>query len=79
MNQFVDRSLSRLRALFGARVERLNWLADTSVKGLRQSYGLMVNYLYEPEAIEGQVEAYVATGKIHASASVRRQGRTLET
>jgi len=55
----------------GAKVERLNWLADTSAKGLRQSFGLMVNYLYEPDAIEGNVEAYVQTGRIAASAEVR--------
>src|SRR5690606_20162126 len=30
----------------GARLERLNWAADTSDKGLAQSCGLMVNYLY---------------------------------
>ncbi|NBQ76125.1 MAG: malonyl-CoA decarboxylase, partial [Acetobacteraceae bacterium] len=29
----------------GARVERLNWRADVSENGLRQSCGLMVNYL----------------------------------
>ncbi|CAM9392775.1 unnamed protein product [Choristocarpus tenellus] len=32
----------------GASVERVNWMADTSEKGLRQSFGLMVNYLYVP-------------------------------
>ena len=31
----------------GSRIERLNWLADTSAKGLAQSAGLMVNYLYK--------------------------------
>jgi malonyl-CoA decarboxylase len=31
----------------GARVERLNWLGDASPKGLQQSAGLMVNYLYK--------------------------------
>ena len=59
----------------GARIERINWLADTSAKGMKQSCGLMVNYLYDPEAIEANVEAFVATGKIPAAASVRRQGR----
>ena len=33
----------------GARLERINWLADTSAKGLRQSLGLMVNYVYALE------------------------------
>ena len=30
----------------GARIERLNWRADHSVKGIRESLGLMVNYQY---------------------------------
>lgn len=55
----------------GARVERLNFLADTSPKGLQQSFGMMVNYLYEPEDIEENVENLLSTGKIAASSSVR--------
>ncbi|MGB7987963.1 MAG: malonyl-CoA decarboxylase [Candidatus Methylophosphatis roskildensis] len=59
----------------GARVERLNWLADTSAKGFAQSYGLMVNYLYDPNAIEENVEAYSAQGQIAASAAIRRAAK----
>ena len=36
----------------GARVERLNWLGDVSPKGLQQSAGIMVNYLYRLGDIE---------------------------
>ncbi len=36
----------------GARLERLNLRADLSPKGLRQSHGLMVNYLYDLDRIE---------------------------
>lgn len=59
----------------GARIERINWLADTSPKGFRQSLGLMVNYVYDPEEIENNVEAYSNDGRITASASVRRLAR----
>lgn len=59
----------------GARVERLNCLADTSEKGLTQSYGMMVNYLYDPDAIEENVEALLREGKIAASSSVRHAAR----
>jgi len=58
----------------GARIERLNFLADTSAKGMAQSFGLMVNYLYDPKTIEDNVEAYAAEGRI-AAASLRRQAR----
>jgi malonyl-CoA decarboxylase len=54
----------------GAKLERINWLADASKKGLRQSLGLMVNYLYEPGAIEGNHEKF-ARGEIVASRHVR--------
>jgi malonyl-CoA decarboxylase len=36
----------------GARVERLNWAGDPSPKGLKQSFGLMVNYLYDPKRLD---------------------------
>lgn len=56
----------------GARVERLNFLADTSAKGFRQSFGLMVNYLYSPDDIEANLEAFASQGSIAMSAAVRR-------
>lgn len=56
----------------GARIERLNWLADTSRKGLAQSFGLMVNYRYVPDAIEDNVEAFVREGRIDEAPDVRR-------
>ncbi len=55
----------------GARIERLNWLADPSENGLRQSYGLMVNYLYRLSAIEDHHEAYRLNGDIKTSSAVR--------
>ena len=54
----------------GARLERINWLADASKKGLRESLGLMVNYLYEPGAIEDNHEKFIH-GEIAASRRVR--------
>jgi malonyl-CoA decarboxylase len=55
----------------GARVERLDWLADLSAKGLQQSAGLMVNYLYKLADIEGNHEAYTGEGRVSASAATR--------
>ena len=59
----------------GARVERINPLGDTSPNGFKQSYGLMVNYLYDPDGIEANVEAFARAGNIAASGTVRRAGR----
>jgi len=44
----------------GARIERLNWLADQGGRRLKQSAGLMVNYLYQPAEIEPNHEAYAS-------------------
>jgi malonyl-CoA decarboxylase len=55
----------------GARIERLNWLGDTSEKGLQQSAGMMVNYLYRLDRIETNHEAYRGEGKVAASSAVR--------
>jgi malonyl-CoA decarboxylase len=59
----------------GARAERLNWLADTSDKGIKESAGLMVNYLYDRDAIEANHEAYVGEGKRAASTALKRLAR----
>ncbi len=56
----------------GARLERLNHLGDVSANGLRQSHGLMVNYLYDLERIEANHEGYAERGDVAASAAVGR-------
>ncbi len=48
----------------GARLERINVAADLSAKGLQQSFGAMVNYLYEPRQLEQNHELYVDTGEV---------------
>ena len=59
----------------GARIERIDFLADVSAKGFRQSCGLMVNYLYDPGEIEQNVEAFVGEDRIAATAAIRRLAR----
>ena len=55
----------------GARLERLNWIADLSENGMKRSYGVMVNYHYKLSEIENNHEEYVTKIKIAASRSVR--------
>jgi malonyl-CoA decarboxylase len=59
----------------GARVEQLNWLGDVSVKGLQQSAGIMVNYLYRLGEIEANHEAYRGEGRVAASPALRSLAR----
>ena len=68
--------VSRFHLGNGARIERLNDLADSSLKGFRQSFGLMVNYLYAPDDIENNLEAFAREGTIAMSATIRRLART---
>jgi malonyl-CoA decarboxylase len=53
----------------GARVERLNWGGDPSAKGLKQSHGLMVNYLYDLKRLDKH-RTMLAQGKIPVSGQV---------
>ena len=53
----------------GARVERLNWGGDPSAKGLKQSYGLMVNYLYDLKRLDKH-RAMLVDGKIPLSSDL---------
>jgi malonyl-CoA decarboxylase len=56
----------------GARLERLNWPGDMSERGLREAYGLMVNYLYKLDDIEANHEAFATRNEVVASRDVRR-------
>ena len=53
----------------GARIERLNWAGDPSNKGLKQSYGLMVNYLYDLKRLDKH-RALIAQGQIPISSAI---------
>lgn len=60
----------------GARLERINWLADRSANGLGQSGGVMVNYLYALAEVEENHEAFSSHGAIAAGKPVRQLVRS---
>jgi malonyl-CoA decarboxylase len=60
----------------GARLEQLDWLGDTSERALAQSYGLMVNYLYDLDYIEQNHEAYAQQHAVVAASAVSRLVRS---
>ncbi|PIN11220.1 Malonyl-CoA decarboxylase [Handroanthus impetiginosus] len=55
----------------GAMIGRINWMADRSEKGLQQSAGIMVNYIYVVDHIEENAQLYFSKGQIQASDEVR--------
>lgn len=53
----------------GARLERINWMANANKAGLKESFGIMVNYLYDPATIEENHEVFVRERMVvHAKA-----------
>jgi malonyl-CoA decarboxylase len=62
----------------GARLERLDWLGDTSERAMKQAHGLMVNYLYDLDDIEKNHEAFAESRTVVASSAVQRHLRTVE-
>lgn len=69
-------SVARFHLGNGARLERIDWLGDTSPKGLRESASLMVNYLYRLDDIEKNHEAYADHYEIAASSAVKKLLKT---
>jgi malonyl-CoA decarboxylase len=61
--------VARFHLRNGASLERINWLGDRSEKGLRESAGLLVNYLYDRKTVARNHEWYVNDHEIvHSSA-----------
>jgi malonyl-CoA decarboxylase len=62
--------VARFHLANGARLERLNWLGDTSAAGIRRSFGLMVNYLYRLNDLERNHESYARDHRVIASRAI---------
>jgi len=63
--------VARFHLKNGARLDRINWLADTSAAGIRQSAGLMANYVYEIADLERNHELYARSGQVVCSRRVQ--------
>jgi malonyl-CoA decarboxylase len=63
-------SVARFHLKNGARLERINWLGDTSAAGLHRSAGFSVNYVYKLPDVERNHELYVREHKVRASREI---------
>jgi malonyl-CoA decarboxylase len=72
-------SVARFHLTNGARLERVNWMGDTSETGMRQSLGLTANYVYRVAEVERNHEAYAKTGKIVTSREIEALARKRST
>jgi malonyl-CoA decarboxylase len=69
--------VARFHLKNGARLERINWLGDTSAAGLHRSAGFSVNYVYKLSDVERNHELYVREHKVRASREIEVLARRL--
>jgi malonyl-CoA decarboxylase len=67
--------VARFHLANGARLERINWLGDTSAAGMRRSAGMSVNYVYRLADLERNHEAYTRDGRASAARRVESLSR----
>jgi len=71
--------VARFHLRNGARLDRIHWNSDPSPAGLRQSAGMMVNYVYDEETVVANHEAYVNEGRVaHSRAVAALAGAAVE-
>jgi malonyl-CoA decarboxylase len=70
-----DDPVARFHLGNGARAERLNWLADTSERGMKRCAGMMINYVYHLDQIEENHELYSREHRVAATHELRRLAR----
>ena len=74
--------VARFHLRNGARLERINWRGDSSERGLRESAGMLVNYLYDPKAVARNHEVYVNDYEIVHSSGIdqlaKKRGRLMK-
>ena len=64
--------VARFHLRNGAILERVNVLGDPSAKGMRQSFGTMVNYVYDLSRVEENHESYVHDGMVTCGTAVSK-------
>jgi malonyl-CoA decarboxylase len=67
--------VARFHLANGARLERLNWMGDSSPTGLRRSYGLTVNYVYRVADLERNHDAYANHFRVASSKAFQQLTR----
>ena len=68
-------AVARFHLANGARLERLNWMGDTSATGLNRSYGLTVNYEYRLTAMERNHDTYANHYRVASSRAFQQLAR----
>jgi malonyl-CoA decarboxylase len=72
-------SVARFHLANGARLERINWLGDSSATGNAAALGLTANYVYRIADVEANHEAYAKNFEVVASFTLERLARDIRT
>ena len=78
LTQFRGKFLDPVAAFHfsnGARLESIDPFANLRPYGLRDSFGVMVNYRYIPEDLEENHELFVTSGEISVASSLFQERR----
>ena len=62
----------------GAILERINLNSDLSLKGINQSKGIMINYLYDLETLEENHELFFKSKEVQISDGIKNLKRKLQ-
>ena len=57
----------------GARLEKINAFGNLRPYGIKASFGITINYRYEPDELEENHERFVTTGQIKVSEGLSRE------
>jgi malonyl-CoA decarboxylase len=79
LTQFSGKALDPVAAFHfsnGARLESIDPFANLRPYGLRDSFGVMVNYRYIPDDMEENHELFVRSGEISMAPSLLQERRT---
>jgi len=70
-DEFPNDPVARFHLGNGASLERVNLNADFSLKGMHQSKGMMVNYLYDLDSLEENHELFFKTKIVQQSDGIK--------
>ena len=62
----------------GAQLERVNAYADLSEERLQASYGVMVNYLYDPNLVERNHEQFINEGTVAVGKGLQKELKRID-
>ena len=77
-DEFPNDAVARFHLGNGAILERVNLNSDLSSKGINQSKGMMVNYLYDLDTLEKNHELFFKVKRVKQSDGIKKLSKKLQ-